>query len=188
MEINPQPVSLFRMTVGCLLAFFLSSFSFAQTFQREEESPSRQLVVKDTDAVVWYLANSLAYRNAFVFSPRSLTWRAYNSHGRVIRSGHASGGAGYCRDIKRSCRTPVGSFRIISKRGANCRSSRYPLGRGGAPMPYCMFFSKYYAIHGSPNVPRYNASHGCIRVRPNAARWLYHNFIRHGTRVVVLPY
>ncbi len=41
------------------------------------------------------------------------------------------------------------------------------------------------AIHGSNNLPNHNASHGCIRVDPAAARWLYHNFMQVGTRVIV---
>ena len=125
--------------------------------------------------------------NKFVYNPRTLRWKAIKN-GRVIRSGRGSGGASYCKDVKRACRTPTGSFRIISKRGKHCKSSKYPLGKGGAPMPYCMFFSKYYAIHGSPDVPGRNASHGCIRVKPSAARWLYNNFLKIGTRVVVKPY
>lgn len=55
-------------------------------------------------------------------------------------------------------------------------------------MPYCMFFRGNYAIHGSPDVPNYNASHGCIRVLPSAARWLSRNFIRIGTTVIVRSY
>ncbi len=55
-------------------------------------------------------------------------------------------------------------------------------------MPYCMFFSKYYAIHGSYDVPGYNASLGCIRVTPKDARWLNYNFIRVGTPVIVRHY
>ncbi|MDF1646911.1 MAG: L,D-transpeptidase [Legionellaceae bacterium] len=126
--------------------------------------------------------------NTFVFSPRTLRWKAINNKGKVVRSGRGSGGRSYCKDVRRACKTPTGTFRIISKRGANCRSSRYPLGRGGAPMPYCMFFSKYYAIHGSPDVPNYNASHGCVRVKPNDARWLHKNFIRIGTKVIIKSY
>ena len=126
--------------------------------------------------------------NTFVFSPRTLRWKAINNNGKVVRSGRGSGGRHYCKDVRRACRTPTGTFRIISKRGASCRSSRYPLGRGGAPMPYCMFFSKYYAIHGSPDVPNYNASHGCVRVKPNDARWLHKNFIRIGTKVIIKSY
>ncbi|MDF1677348.1 MAG: L,D-transpeptidase [Legionellaceae bacterium] len=126
--------------------------------------------------------------NTFVFSPRTLRWKAINNKGKVVRSGRGSGGRSYCKDIRRSCRTPTGTFHIISKRGANCRSSRYPVGRGGAPMPYCMFFSKYYAIHGSPDVPNYNASHGCVRVKPSDARWLHKNFMRIGTKVIIKSY
>jgi hypothetical protein len=128
-----------------------------------------------------------AFSNTFIFNPRSLTWKAVDN-GKVIRSGKASGGARYCRDVGRSCRTPTGSYSIISKGGPGCSSSRYPLGKGGAKMPYCMFFSKLYAVHGSYDVPNHNASHGCIRVHPEAARWLSHNFMRIGTRVVVQSY
>ncbi len=131
---------------------------------------------------------SSGYANTFVFNPRTLSFKAYDDRGRLVKTGRASGGANYCRDIGRRCRTPVGVFHIIGKRGAHCRSSRYPRGRGGAPMPYCMFFSKYYAIHGSPDVPRRNASHGCIRVKPHVARWLHRYFIRIGTKVIVKPY
>ncbi len=126
--------------------------------------------------------------NTFVFSPRTLRWKAIDNKGKVVRTGRGSGGRSYCKDIRRSCRTPTGTFSIISKRGANCRSSRYPVGRGGAPMPYCMFFSKYYAIHGSPDVPNYNASHGCVRVKPSDARWLHKNFMHIGTKVIIKSY
>ena len=125
-------------------------------------------------------------QKTFVYNPRTLRWKAMKN-GRVIRSGRGSGGAHYCKDVKRACRTPSGTFRIISKRGRSCKSSKYPLGKGGAPMPYCMFFSKHYAIHGSPDVPNRNASHGCIRVKPAAARWL-HKFLNIGSKVVVKSY
>ena len=138
------------------------------------------------------LQQSTAYEryahNEFVYNPRTLTWKAINSNGKVVRSGRGSAGRHYCPDIKRSCRTPTGTYHVLSKGGASCRSSRYPVGRGGAPMPYCMFFSRYYAIHGSYDVPHHNASHGCIRVQPSDARWLNHNFVEVGTTVVVKPY
>ncbi|HCA89153.1 MAG: L,D-transpeptidase [Legionellaceae bacterium] len=130
----------------------------------------------------------IVYSKTFVFNPRQLTWQAFDDAGHLVRQGRASGGSRFCRDIKRACRTPSGTYTIISKRGANCRSSRYPVGRGGAPMPYCMFFSRFYAIHGSPDVPNYNASHGCIRVTPRDAKWLSHHFMSLGTKVVVKSY
>ncbi|HEL9669923.1 TPA: L,D-transpeptidase, partial [Legionella pneumophila] len=122
------------------------------------------------------------------FNPNTLTWKAISANGKVIRTGRGSGGKHYCSDVRRSCKTPSGVFRVISKGGPGCRSSRYPLGKGGAPMPYCMFFSKLYAIHGSPDVPNYNASHGCVRVKPHDARWLSQNFIKIGTKVIIKSY
>ena len=128
------------------------------------------------------------FANTFVFSPRTQQWKAINDNGTVVRTGHGSGGSGWCKDIHRSCRTPSGTYSVWSKGSSSCRSSRYPRPYGGARMPYCMFFSKYYAIHGSDDVPNYNASHGCIRVHTKDAYWLSKNFIRIGTRVIVKSY
>lgn len=125
---------------------------------------------------------------AFIYNPKKLKWTVIDANGHVIRSGQGSGGQHYCPDIDRACRTPTGVYYIISKGGPDCHSSRYPVDEGGAPMPYCMFFSKNYAIHGSYELPHYNASHGCIRVTPEDARWLNQHFIRIGTKVIVMPY
>ena len=135
-----------------------------------------------------FFSTSYAAGNTFIFNPNTLTWKAINENGKVVRTGRGSGGRKYCPDVRRGCKTPAGVYRVISKGGPGCRSSRYPLGRGGSPMPYCMFFSKYYAIHGSYEVPNHNASHGCVRVRPSDASWLSHNFVRVGTKVVIKPY
>ena len=129
-----------------------------------------------------------AIANTFIYNPKTLTWKAINDSGKVVRIGKGSSGRSYCPDIHRGCRTPSGTYSILSKGGSNCRSSRYPVGRGGAEMPYCMFFSKYYAIHGSYEVPNYNASHGCVRVKPSEAHWLSKNFIKIGTKVIIQPY
>lgn len=134
------------------------------------------------------LNKQFAANNTFIFSPRTLSWKAVNGAGKVVRTGHGSGGRGYCPDIHRGCRTPTGTYSVISKGGPGCKSSRFPVGRGGAPMPYCMYFSKYYAVHGSYEVPNYNASHGCVRIHPSDARWLSQNFMHIGTRVVIKPY
>lgn len=126
--------------------------------------------------------------NTFEFNPKTLKWRAIAADGRVIKSGPGSAGANYCRDVHRGCRTPVGIYHVWNKGGADCKSSKYPLYHGGAPMPHCMFFSKKYAIHGSFDVPHRNASHGCIRVRPSDAKWLSSNFVHIGTKVIVKSY
>jgi lipoprotein-anchoring transpeptidase ErfK/SrfK len=38
---------------------------------------------------------------------------------------------------------------------------------------YPSYFDGLRAIHGWPEVPTYNASHGCVRVPMWAARWIY---------------
>ncbi len=132
----------------------------------------------------------LAYSGpaTFVYNPNNLRWYAYDGNGRLVRSGHASGGRNYCSDLHRRCHTPVGRFHVYSKQGPHFRSSKFPIGEGGAPMPWAMFFHGGYAIHGSYSVPNFNASHGCIRVIPSDAHWLNTQFLHNGSRVVVLPY
>lgn len=127
-------------------------------------------------------------RSVLIFSPRKLRWFAYDGNGNFVGSGRASGGRGYCPDVHRHCRTPVGTFRVHSMGDGSCYSTKFPVGRGGAPMPFCMFFHGGYAVHGSYDVPNYNASHGCIRVEPGAARWLRYNVMRVGSTVIVEPY
>lgn len=125
----------------------------------------------------------------FVFSPKMLRWAAYDKEGYLVAEGKANGGAAYCPDLGSPCRTPEGTFRIARVGEEDCVSTKFPLGEGGAPMPYCMFFGKGgTAIHGSPYVSDRNTSHGCIRVYLQAAKWLQNYFIRLGTKVVVLSY
>ena len=124
----------------------------------------------------------------FIFDPKRLGWAAYNADGKLIKSGRASGGMRYCSDIKQRCQTPAGKFKVYRKGSAECTSNKFPLGKGGAPMPYCMFFHGGYAIHGSPDVPDFNASHGCIRVHPDSAQWLHANFMKPSTTVIIKPY
>ncbi len=127
-------------------------------------------------------------KGTFVFYPRKSTFAAYDSMGNLVTSGRASGGMAYCPDINRSCQTPVGTFRVQTKGDVDCVSNTYPIGEGGAAMPYCMFFGKGYAIHGSDYVPSFPASHGCIRLQPSTALWLRDNFMQIGTVVKVYSY
>lgn len=127
-------------------------------------------------------------KGTFIFDPKALRWYAYDASGKLVRSGRASGGKKYCPDIRRRCTTPVGKFVVYRKGGPGCKSSKYPIHKPGAPMPYCMFFRGGFAIHGSNDVPNYNASHGCIRVTKADAYWLSHSFIQNGTVVIVKPY
>lgn len=120
--------------------------------------------------------------------PRSHAWGAYDANGRLVRSGLASAGADWCPDLGRECHTWEGSFRVQSLGGKNCVSPSFPIPRGGAPMPYCMYFNQYQALHGSYDVRHANISHGCVRMRVADAAWLRFNFVEVGTLVVIQPY
>ena len=59
-------------------------------------------------------------------------------------------------------------------------------------MPYCMHFWRGIALHGSEEVPGYSASHGCVRLFIQDARWLNEEFVdlpgaggKIGTRVII---
>lgn len=125
-----------------------------------------------------------------------LAWGAYDADGKLVKWGPISSGTDRCSDnYSRSCRTMTGIFRFFSKENEKCRSNVYPIGKGGAKMPFCMYFHKGFALHGSPDIPGHRASHGCVRMFTRDAEWLNHNFIDlsnegnafKGTKVVVRP-
>ncbi|SFK51577.1 L,D-transpeptidase [Methylorubrum salsuginis] len=66
--------------------------------------------------------------------------------------------------------TPNGRYRV-GLMAPMWRSRKYH----GAPMPYAMFYSGGYAIHGTYAVGALGrrASHGCIRLHPAHARELF---------------
>ena len=151
-----------------LFLFLLTSNSFSYSdLPQNIDSPGEKVILVD---------------------PRVHAWGAYDASGSLIRSGMASGGADWCEDMNSTCHTETGHFRIRSLGSANCKSPSFPLPRGGAPMPYCMYFTYTQALHGSNNVVDGNISHGCVRLHVSDARWLRYNFAEIGTLVVVLPY
>lgn len=128
-------------------------------------------------------------------SQQKLAWGAYDKEGELVWWGPLSSGSGHCKGIDGHCTTPSGSYRVIDKQDIDCISTAFPIrsngDNGGAPMPYCMHFFKGFALHGSDSVPGYRASHGCVRLFIEDARWLNEEFIdlpsetSQGTRVVV---
>lgn len=131
-----------------------------------------------------------------IVDPNIHMWGAYNEDGKLVKTGMATAGKNYCRDIGRPCRTKIGTFRIYSLGESGCYSHKFPVGRGGAPMPYCMFFNNGQALHGSHQVVAGNISHGCVRLRVKDAKWLRYNFAEEptrrneklGTLVIIKPY
>lgn len=125
-------------------------------------------------------------KRTIIVSIHKLAFGAYDANGELKYWGPISAARGYCPDIGRRCTTSVGKFAIYHKEGQGCASTRYPVGHGGAPMPYCMFFNGNYALHGSYEVPGYNASHGCVRLFVKDAKWLNQEFTEgHSTAVIV---
>lgn len=124
-------------------------------------------------------------KKTIIVSLSKLAFGAYGSDGTLQYWGPISAARGYCPDIGRHCNTSLGKFTIYQKGGSGCASTRYPVGRGGAPMPYCMFFNGNFALHGSYEVPGYNASHGCVRLFVKDAKWLNQEFSEGRTAVIV---
>lgn len=124
-----------------------------------------------------------------------LAWGAYDADGHLVRWGPISSGSDKCSDSNRSCRTMTGIFYFFSKENEKCRSNVFPIGKGGAKMPWCMYYHKGFALHGSDSVPGYRASHGCVRLFTVDALWLNHEFVvtrnedanEPGTKVIIRP-
>jgi hypothetical protein len=90
--------------------------------------------------------------------------------GEVVRAVHASAGAGGA--------TPAGDFRVYVK---SLMSWSVPF---EVWMPYASYFRGGIAMHQSPNVPSYPASHGCVRLPEGEAERVY-EFAEVGTPVLV---
>lgn len=131
---------------------------------------------------------------AIYVNQQELAWGAYDEEGELVWWGPISSGEEHCRAIG-GCLTPSGSYRIIRKQDIDCISTAFPRradgNNGGAEMPFCMHFFRGYALHGSESVPGYRASHGCIRLFTEDARWLNEEFVdlpgggMKGTRIII---
>jgi len=135
----------------------------------------------------------LVREKTIIFDPNLVAYAAYDEKGDLTRWGPAAGGKDWCADIRKPCFTESGDFKVQRKAGRWATSSQFPIARagkkaGGAPIPYFMSFSRGMGIHGSPEVPGRNASHGCVRVFYEDAVWLNQEFTEIGTRVIVKPY
>ena len=138
----------------------------------------------------------LRNRKQIIVDQEKLAWGAYDANGQLVKWGPVSSGSDKCSDNSSpTCRTQTGVFDVFSKENEKCKSNMFPLGRGGAKMPYCMYFHKGLALHGSNDIPGYRASHGCVRMFVQDAKWLNHEFVEisdkennfTGTIVVIRP-
>jgi hypothetical protein len=125
-----------------------------------------------------------------IVNPRLYAWGAYAEDGHLVKGGIANAGADFCQDEGHPCRTNSGSFRLYSLGNVDCVSKTYPIPKGGALMPYCMFFHEGQSLHGTPDpmLVDANISHGCVHMRIPDAEWLRYNFADVGTKVVIMSY
>ncbi len=98
--------------------------------------------------------------------------RVYKNGEMVTSSPVSTGKKGYS--------TPAGVFSILQR-----KKRHYSNLYDSAPMPYMQRLTwSGIALHGSGHVPRYPASHGCVRLPHKFARDLF-RFSRRGAHVVV---
>lgn len=86
---------------------------------------------------------------------------------------------------RRGYRTPVGTFRP-GRMHKRYFSKKY----NNSPMPHSVFFYHGYAIHGTNAIKNLGrpASHGCIRLHPDNAKYLFSLISRNGkqnARIVI---
>ncbi len=115
------------------------------------------------------ISSGHAAGNTFVFNPNTLTWKAINENGKVIRTGKVSGGRKYCADIHRGCKTPAGVYYVHSKVFITAVLAAI---RGTGRWLLCPIACFSVAITPFMGLmfTNYNASHGCVRVKPRDAK------------------
>ncbi|MBD5786728.1 murein L,D-transpeptidase [Cellulosimicrobium terreum] len=104
--------------------------------------------------------------------------------GKVVTAINASSGSGEAFEAKGQqyhANTPRGTFQVGRQVDANYSSS-LELGDMWRPK----FFTGGIAVHGSPSIPPWGASHGCVRVANGAMNWIWDTWgAPPGTTVLV---
>ena len=136
-------------------------------------------------------------KKKIIFDLANFKWISYYNN-ISVNSGIASGGKKYCPDIKRRCKTPIGIFKVISKKGKWYKSPLYPIGcsniKGSkklcASMSYAIKFKHSgESIHGGVKGKlTAHTSHGCIHVNNEDAYWLNQVFVDIDTMIQILKY
>lgn len=93
-------------------------------------------------------------------------------NGNVTRTFHCSTG-------REGYRTPKGKFNVYRKE-RHAISYKY----GNSPMPFTLWFYGGYGIHESKSVPKHPASHGCVRLKHEDAKWLFEQ-VPVGTQITI---
>lgn len=180
-------VSILCSGLSLILSSCTTSSSYSESYAMADSYPVAT-VEPSCDYTVRLPQHLNTSEKVVLVDPNVHAWGAYACDGTLIKAGLVTAGADYCPDLHRKAHTHPGVFRISRLGDASCKSHIFPLGKGGAPMPYCMFFNKGQALHGSHELAEDNLSHGCVRLHVSDAEWIRYNFAQIGTKVIVKAY
>lgn len=82
------------------------------------------------------------HQKLIIVDQDKLAYAAYDAEGNLVKWGPISSGRDRCPDANRSCRTLTGIYRVFSKENEKCTSDVFPIGKGGAKMPFACSFIK----------------------------------------------
>lgn len=182
----------------------LADFSpFPETLNELKNSLEIYLPYKDwaTAAEAMELIDSIdSGQKVIIWHPGFLAAAFYDEKGNLTRWMPAIGGRDRCLDTWKKCRTVTGKFKVEFLGDENSRSHLYPIGcprkEPCAKMPHFVGFYQcyprqrmcFYGFHASEKMEGKHASHGCIRLFLDDAKWLNKEFAKIGTLVVTMPY
>ncbi|NCT89455.1 murein L,D-transpeptidase [Cellulomonas sp. APG4] len=100
---------------------------------------------------------------------------------RVVNASSGNGETYTALGRRQRAVTPTGDWTIV-REVDGVRESSLELGSMYRPK----YFHKGWAVHGSPSIPPWPASHGCVRVSNAAMNWIWDVWgVPKGTRVLV---
>lgn len=128
-----------------------------------------------------------------IVNPKELAWGLYQN-AELINWGLTTPGKDSCKKKNgwAKCHSPVGTFKIMDKKGEHYRSTMYPIdcprSEPCAPMKWAMHIRPAgEALHASDNHPGQPDSHGCLRLLEEDALYL-NQVMNIGDKVIVFPY
>jgi len=126
--------------------------------------------------IVVYSLATIVYADKFILIDLEMQMGYAYKDGDLVMSGRVSTG-------KENHRTPTGYYNILEKKRYH-RSNLWPKPDGGARMDFMLRLTNTgIALHLGP-VPKWPASHGCIRMKNGFAQELWH-WASVGTEVEV---
>ena len=126
--------------------------------------------------IVVLISTTIIYAEKFILIDLEMQMGYAYQDGDLVMSGRVSTG-------KEDHRTPTGYYSILEKKRYH-RSNLWPKPDGGAKMDFMLRLTNTgIALHLGP-VPKWPASHGCIRMKNGFAQKLWH-WASVGTEVEV---